>query len=177
MADDVKGKIASDSLTTFSQIVMPNDANAFGNLMGGNLMRWMDIAGVVCASKHAENAVVTASVDNVSFNHPVKQGDVVIINAKVTRAFKTSVEVYLEVYARDMLSNIPVKTNNAYFTFVALDPVNLKPTAVKPVIPVTEGEIRRYNAAARRRELRLILAGRMEPKDAKDLREFFKNLD
>lgn len=177
MEKEIIGKIVSDSKTTFTQLVMPNDTNPLGNLMGGNIMRWMDITGGICAAKHAGNFVVTASVDNVSFKSPVKVGDVVTINAQVTRAFKTSVEVFIEVFSTTMPSNIPVKTNNAYFTFVALDSKTFTPTQIPPVIPVTEDEVKRYEGASRRREVRLILGGKMDPKDAKDLRELFKNID
>lgn len=177
MESSLKGKTVNESKTVFTQIVMPNDTNPLGNLMGGNLMRWMDIAGGICAAKHSGNFVVTASVDNVSFKSPVKVGDVITINAQVTRVFNTSVEVFIEVFSTTMPSDIPVKTNNAYFTFVALDPLTFKPTPMRPVVPVSDDEVKRYEGASRRRELRLILGGKMDPKDATDLRQFFRDLD
>ena len=177
MENTIEGKTVNESKTTFTQLVMPNDANPLGNLMGGNLLRWMDIAGGICAAKHSGNFVVTASVDNVSFKSPVKVGDVITINAQVTRAFNTSVEVFIEVCTTTMPSDIPVKSNNAYLTFVALDSKTFKPTPIRPVVPVSEDEVKRYEGASRRRELRLILGGKMDAKDAKDLRDFFRNLD
>ena len=172
-----KGKKVSESKTVFTQIVMPNDANPLGNLMGGNIMRWMDIAGGICAGKHAENFPVTASVDHVSFNEPIKVGDVVTIEAQITRAFNTSMEIFIEVFKNSMPENKLTRTNHAYFTFVAIDPNTNKPCAVLPVIAEREDEINRYEGAARRRELRLILGGRMNPKDATDLRQFFRELE
>ncbi|MGE5355038.1 MAG: acyl-CoA thioesterase [Deltaproteobacteria bacterium] len=177
MENTLKGKTVNESRTTFTQIVMPNDTNPLGNLMGGNIMRWMDIAGGICASKHSGSFVVTASVDNVSFKSPVKVGDVITINAQVTRAFNTSVEVFIEVFSTTVPSDIPVKSNNAYFTFVAIDPNTFKPTPIKPVVPVSEDEVKRYEGASRRRELRLVLGGKMDPKDATDLRQYFRELD
>jgi len=177
MSSNNEGKTVDASKTVFTQLIMPNDTNPLGNLMGGNLMRWMDIAGGICAGRHANNHVVTVSVDNVSFKEPIKVGDVITINAKVTRAFNTSVEVFLEVFTTSIPSNIPKKSNNAYFTFVALNNQTLKPTKIMPVIPLTEDQVKRYDGALRRRDLRLILAGKMDPKDAKDLRQFFRDLD
>ena len=176
-SDKIKGKTVAESKTVFTQLIMPNDTNPLGNLMGGNLMRWMDIAGGICAGRHTNNNVVTVSVDNVSFKEAIKVGDVITINANVTRAFNTSVEVFLEVFTTSLSSNIPKKSNNAYFTFVALDSKTLKPTKVNPVVPLTEDEVKRYEGALRRRDLRLILAGKMDPKDAMDLRQFFRDLD
>ncbi|MEZ4908674.1 MAG: acyl-CoA thioesterase [Saprospiraceae bacterium] len=172
-----EGKKVSESYTEFTQMVMPNDANPLGNLMGGNLMRWMDIAGGICAAKHASNFVVTASVDNVSFTKPIKVGDVVTIKAQITRAFSTSMEIYIEVFKNSLPENNLIATNNAYFTFVSIDRESYKPTKIKPVIPESDKEIQRYEGASRRRELRLILGGKMDPKDAIDLRQFFRELD
>lgn len=177
MLDKREGKTVDASKTVFTQLIMPNDANPLGNLMGGNLMRWMDIAGGICAAKHANNYVVTVSVDNVSFKEPVKVGDVITINAQVTRAFNTSVEVFIEVFATSFPSNIPRKSNNAYFTFVALDSKTLQPTKTSKVIPLSEEEVKRYEGALRRRDLRLILGGKLDPKDAKNLRKFFRDLE
>lgn len=177
MNNNSEGKTVEYSKTVFTQLIMPNDANPLGNLMGGNLMRWMDIAGGICAGRHSNNHVVTVSVDNVSFKEAIKVGDVITINAKVTRAFNTSLEIFIEVFTTSFPSNIPKKSNNAYFTFVALDNKTLKPTKVAPVIPLTEDQVKRYEGALRRRDLRLILAGKMDPKDAKDLRQFFRDLD
>jgi len=170
-----KEKQVDDSKTTMTELIMPNDTNPLGNLMGGNLMHWMDIAGGICAGKHCEAYVVTASVDHVSFQEPIPLGSVISINAKVTRAFRTSVEVYLEVYASDFTGKNTVKCNHAYMTFVALDEDKKKPIEVPELRPVTPEEIKLHESAARRREVRLILSGRLKPEDAIDLRNYFKD--
>ncbi|HHH52312.1 MAG TPA: acyl-CoA thioesterase, partial [Bacteroidetes bacterium] len=131
MAENKEGKTVADSKTVYTQLIMPNDTNPLGNLMGGNLMRWMDIAAGICAAKHANSNVLTVSVDNVSFKEPIKVGDVITIKAQVTRAFTTSVEVFLEVFTSSIPSDIPKKSNNAYFTFVALDSKTMRPKKIR----------------------------------------------
>jgi len=172
----MKGKTISQSFTIMTELVMPNDTNPLGNLMGGNLMRWMDIAGAICAARHSESYVVTASVDHVSFKEAIRVGDVITLNASITRAFNSSMEVFIEVFATQLPDNEPRKSNHAYFTFVALDQHKMQPQKVPPVIPLTDEEQKRYEAALRRRDLRLVLSGRMEAKDATHLREFFSKL-
>ncbi|MBK7407594.1 MAG: acyl-CoA thioesterase [Saprospirales bacterium] len=169
----MKPKKVAESQTVMSEIVMPNDTNPLHNLMGGNLMRWMDIAAGICAGKHCENYVVTASVDHVSFQRPIPLGDVVTINASVTRAFNTSVEVYVEVFADDLKGGNARRCNHAYLTFVAVDKVTMKPCPVPPVLPLSNDEQNQFESAKRRREMRLILSGRMKPSDAPDLRSLF----
>lgn len=171
----MKAKTISESKTTMTELIMPNDTNPLGNLMGGNLMRWMDIAAGICAAKHCENHVVTASVDHISFRSPISIGEVITINASVTRAFNTSVEVYLEVFASDLINKKTRKSNHAFFTFVALE--SNKPTKVGPVSPVNEEEQKLYESAIRRRELRLVLSGRMTPAEATEIRSLFDDLD
>lgn len=170
------GKRVTASSTTMTEMIMPNDANPMGNLMGGNLLRWMDIASGICAGKHCERHVVTASVDQVSFTKPIKVGDVITLEASVTRAFRTSVEVFVEVYATDIKGHNPRRCNSAYYTFVALDQENGKPIPVPPIIPVTEIEEQRYESAPRRREMRLILAGRLKPENALEVRALFDSI-
>lgn len=172
----MEAKKVSDSTTIMTQLVMPNDTNPLGNLMGGNLLYWMDIAGGVCAGKHAEKNTVTASVDHVSFRKPIMVGDVITIHASVTRAFTTSVEVYVEVYASDIKGKNNRLCNNAYYTFVALDDETRKPTTMFPVLPLSSEEQERYESAVRRREVRLILSKRMKPENAKHLKEFFGSM-
>lgn len=167
-------KRVSDSFTTMSELVMPNDTNPQDNLMGGNMLRWMDVCCAICAGKHCARPVVTASVDNVAFRSAIKNGEVVTLEASVTRAFNTSIEVYVEVFAATMQGTHPRRTHHAYFTFVALDKDNGSPTRVPALLPLTEIEQQRYEAAARRRELRLVLAGRMKPEEAGGLRELFQ---
>ena len=146
-------KKVSDSATTFTEIVMPNDTNPMHNLMGGNLLKWMDIACGICGSKHANRIVVTAAVDNVSFNRPIKIGDIVTIHAQVTRAFNTSMEIYVEVSKENFRSHERVKCNEAFYTFVALDDDG-RPVASPEIVPENEEERSRYDSAMRRRELR-----------------------
>jgi acyl-CoA hydrolase len=172
----MKGKTVAESNTIMTELIMPNDTNPLGNLMGGNMIRWMDIAGGICAARHCDAHVVTASVDHVSFKEPIKVGEVITLNAKVTRAFNTSMEVFIEVFATAFPENEPRKSNHAYFTFVALDPKTMQPKNVPPLIPLTDEEQKRYEASLRRRDLRLVLSGRMEAKDAKELRDFFNKL-
>ena len=163
---------ASASLTIMTEIVLPNDTNVFGNLMGGRLMYWMDIAAALAAQKHCNAPVVTASVDNISFENPIKLGNAVHIEAKVTRAFNTSMEIHMKVWGEDMTQQFRYKSNEAYYTFVALDP-NRKPRPVPPVLAETDEEKKLYDGALRRRQLRLILGGKMKPDDAVELKAFF----
>lgn len=169
----MKAKTVEESKTIMTELIMPNDANPLGNLMGGNLMRWMDIAGGICGSKHCEAHVVTASVDHVSFSAPIRVGDVINIVAVVTRAFTTSLEVYIEVFATDITGNNTIRSNHAYMTFVALDKKTKKPIKVPQLQPLTAEQTKLYESAPRRREVRLVLSGRMKPQDATDLKAFF----
>ena len=165
-------KHPQQSLITMNELVLPNDTNTLNNLMGGRLLHWMDIAAAISAQKHCNRIVVTASVDNVSFSHPIKLGDVVTINAKVTRAFNTSVEVRLDVWAENIPSGHRVKSNEAYYTFVAVDQSG-RTIPVPPIIPETEEEKELFEGALRRRQLRLILGGKMKPDDATELKALF----
>lgn len=165
-------KKSSESLVLMTELVLPNDTNTFGNLMGGRLMYWMDIAAALAAMKHCAAPVVTASVDNISFESSIKLGNVVHIEAKVTRSFNTSMEVHIIVWGEDVIQQYKYKSNEAYLTFVALDP-NGKPRPVNKVIPETEEEKKLFDGALRRRQLRLILGGKMKPEDAEELRALF----
>jgi acyl-CoA hydrolase len=168
----MKGKSPQESFTIMNELVLPNDTNTLNNLMGGRLLHWMDIAAAISAQKHCNRIVVTASVDNVSFQHPIKLGDVITIEARVSRAFTTSVEVRLDVYAQNIPSGTKVKSNEAYYTFVALDQ-NGRTIPVPPLLPATDDEIELYEGALRRRQLRLILGGKMKPDDATELKALF----
>ncbi len=165
-------KKASESLVMMTELVLPNDTNNFGNLMGGRLMYWMDIAAALSALKHCAAPVVTASVDNISFETPIKIGNVVHIEAKVTRAFKSSMEVHLQVWGEDAIQQFRYKSNEAFLTFVALDP-NGKPRPVNGLVPETPEEIKLYEGALRRRQVRLILGGKLKPEDALELKALF----
>ncbi len=168
----MEGKKVSTSFTIMNEIVLPNDTNIFGNLMGGRLMYWMDIAAAIAAGKHCNAPVMTASVDNISFKTPIKLGNVVHIEAQITRSFNTSMEVHLKVWGEDPLHQYRYESNEAFLTFVALDP-NRKPRPVPPALPESEAETKLYEGALRRRQLRLILAGKMKPDDASELKALF----
>jgi len=168
-------KFARESHTIMNELVLPNDTNPLHNLMGGRLLHWMDIAAAISAQKHCNRVVVTASVDNVSFRHPIKLGDVISIEAQVTRAFNTSVEVRITVWAQNIPSATKIKSNEAFYTFVAIDENN-NTVAVPRLVPETAEEQRLYDEALYRRELRLVLAGRLKPRDAKELQNLFKEV-
>lgn len=135
-------------------------------------MHWMDIVSAIAAQKHANRIVVTASVDNISFRQPIQLGNVVTLKAQVTRAFNSSMEVRINVEAEDIPANKKFSSNSAYFTFVAVDQ-NGQPIDVPEVEPETEEEKALYEGALRRRQLRLILAGRMKPQEANELKSIF----
>ncbi len=168
----MKTKRPQDSFVMMSELVLPNDTNTLGNLMGGKLMHWMDIAAAISSQKHCNCPVVTASVDNVSFTSPIKLGNLLMIESKLTRSFHTSMEVYLRVWGEDLSAQYKYISNEAYMTFVALDP-NGKPRPVPELVPETELEKRMYDDALRRRQLRLILAGKMKTEDAGELKALF----
>lgn len=165
-------KRVQDSRTVMTEMIMPNDTNPIHNLMGGNLLRWMDIAAGVCAGKHCESYVVTVSVDYVSFEKPIPLGDVITIECVVTRAFNTSVEVFVEVFSSDIKGKNTRKCNDAYFTFVGVDD-DKRPINIPAVLPLTQEEENRYESAQKRRELRLIMSGRIEPSEAHTLKKLF----
>jgi len=163
------GKTPKESITVMTEIVLPNDTNALHNLRGGKILHWMDIASAIAAGRHSNAVVVTASVDNVSFENPIKLGDVVIATAQVTRVFNTSMETHIEVWAENLPTQTRYRCNEAYYTFVALDS-NGKPKKCAALVPETDDELRRFDGALRRRQLRLVLAGRMKPEDASELK-------
>lgn len=165
-------KQPSQSRTVMNEMVLPNDTNTLNNLMGGRLLHWMDIAAAIAAQKHAGKTVVTASVDSVSFGKCIKLGDVVTLQAEVSRSFNTSMEVHITVWAENIPSGEKFKSNEAYYTFVALDR-NGSPVKVPQLVPENEDETKRYEGALRRRQLRLILAGKMKPDEATELKALF----
>ena len=140
--------------------------------MGGNLLHWMDIAAAISANRHCRRVVVTAAVNNVSFQKPIKLGEIVIVESQVTRSFKSSMEVYLEVFVESTLTGVKSRCNEAMYTFVAVDQQGA-PTEVPKTVPETKEEKQRYDGALRRRQLRLILAGKMKPSDATELKALF----
>lgn len=170
-----KKKAAHHSVVVMTEMVLPNDTNTLNNLMGGKLMHWVDIVAAIAAQKHSNRIVVTAAADSISFKHPIALGNVVTLRAQVTRAFNSSMEVFIEVWAEDIPANKKIQTHRAFFTFVAVDQ-NGRPIEVPEVIPETPEEQELYEGALRRRQLRLVLAKRMDPKDAVELKSIF-NLD
>jgi len=167
-----KKKKSNESIVTMTELVLPNDTNTLNKLMGGRLMHWMDIVSAIAAQKHSNRIVVTASADNISFNHPIDLGDVVTLEAKVTRAFSSSMEVYIEVFAENIPANKKFKSHSAFFTFVAVDQLG-RPIDVPELIPETDQEKEMFNGALRRRQLRLVLAKKMKPEEATELKSIF----
>lgn len=172
LTDKTSEKSAKESYTEMNELVLPNDTNTFGNLMGGRLLYWMDICAAMAAQKHSNNAVVTVSVDNVSFKRSITLGEVVTIQAQVTRAFSTSMEVRMEIFAQNLPKGTKVKSNEAYYTFVAIDE-NTKPKPIPKVIPETDLERKLYGEALQRRELRLLMAGKLKHENATAIKDFF----
>jgi acyl-CoA hydrolase len=168
-----KKKYPSESMVSMTELVLPNDTNTLNNLMGGRLMHWMDIVSAIAGQKHSNSTVVTASVDNISFRSPIQLGNVVTLRAKVTRAFNSSIEIRIDVEAENIPEGKKVASNTAYFTFVAVDKDG-KPVEVPEIEPQTAEEKALFDGALRRRQLRLILAGRMKPSEAKELRSIFE---
>src|SRR3954468_16166032 len=142
----MESKTVKESFVIMTEIVLPNDTNSYGNLMGGRLMYWMDIAAALASMKHCSAPVVTASVDNISFENPIKLGNVVHIEAKVSRAFTTSMEVHLRVWGEDPVQQYRYKSNEAYYTFVALDP-NRRPRTVPELVAETDEEKKLHDGA------------------------------
>ncbi|MBS1543064.1 MAG: acyl-CoA thioesterase [Bacteroidetes bacterium] len=167
-----KQKSPRESTVSMTELVLPNDTNTLNNLMGGRLMHWMDIVSAIACQKHSNNTVVTASVDNISFRTPIQLGDVVTLRARVTRAFNSSMEVRIDVDKENIPAGQKVISHSAYFTFVAVDR-HFKPVEVPEVVPETDEEKALYDGAMRRRQLRLILAGRMKPSEASELKSLF----
>ena len=156
MKDLNQSNTISESIITMTELVLPNHTNQLGNLLGGQLMHWIDICAALASSKHAHRVCVTASVDRIDFHNPIKLGDVVTLTASVNRAFNTSMEVGVKVYSENHTKGIRRHTNSAYLTFVALDN-DSKPVNVPEIIPETKDEIRRFEEALARREKRLSL--------------------
>ena len=168
----MKSKTAQESICTNTEFVLPNDTNVLGNLMGGRLLHWMDICAAISAHRHCGRVVVTASVNNVSFNQPIKLGEIVTMEAKVSRAFNSSMEVFIDVWVENNNTGTRKKSNEAIYTFVAVDQLG-NPINVPELNPETEEEKQRYAGALRRKQLALILAGKMKPADATELKALF----
>lgn len=155
----MKTKRPSESVAHMSQLVLPNDTNVLGNLMGGNLLYWMDIVSAIAAGRHANRTVVTAAVDSVSFHSSIKLGELVLLEARVTRAFNSSMEVYIEVFAENLSNGNRRNCNTAFYTFVAVDQAGT-PIPINKIEPETDFEKQMFDEAAERREIRLKMAGK-----------------
>ena len=154
-----KGKTVDESAAKMVEVVLPNDANPLGNLLGGKVMHLIDIAGAISAQRHSRSQVVTVAVDNLDFLYPIRVGEHVILHARMTRAFRTSMEVEVQVFREDYLKGERQQTSSAFVTYVALDPTG-KPQGVPPLIVRGKEEKRRFREALGRRRQRLALAER-----------------
>jgi acyl-CoA hydrolase len=168
----MKAVKASETLAITTKIVLPNDTNTLGNLFGGQLLAWMDLIASVSAHRHSKRVVVTASVNHVSFQKPISHASIVTLEAKVSRAFNSSMEIFVDVFEENQVTGERVKCNEAIYTFVAVDQ-NGAPIQVPELIPETEEEKERFDGALRRKQLSLILAGKMKPSEATELRRLF----
>lgn len=151
----MNAKTVKNSQIEMIELVLPNDTNILGNLLGGRLMHWMDIAAALAASRHCNNVAVTAAVDDMNFHQPIQLGNIVRLKASVNRAFNTSMEVGVKVEVENIKTGENVHSHSAYLTFVSIDEITKKPVKVPEIIPETEVEKRRYIQAAQRREQRL----------------------
>ena len=147
-------KAVRESISEYSELALPNDANGLGNVLGGKVMHLVDLAAALAALRHARRPVVTASVDYMNFLHPVKIGQLILLRSSVNRVFRSSMEIGVKVWVEDLQTGAVRHTSSAYLTFVALDATG-QTVPIPPVIPETEDEKRRYEEAARRREYRL----------------------
>ena len=170
----MNAKTPSESRTITTDMVMPSETNHLNHLFGGELLARMDRAAYITARRHSRRIAVTASVNHVAFNTAIPVGSVVTIEAQISRTFKTSMEVFIDVYIEDRISGIRTKANEAIYTFVAVDDT-LKPVEVSPIEPETEIEKQRYYAALKRRQLSLVLAGKMKPSEANELKALFED--
>jgi acyl-CoA hydrolase len=168
----MKSKTSAQSKAILTEMVLPNDTNNLDNLMGGRLLHWMDIAAAISSHRHCGRIVVTASVNNVSFNQPIPRGSIVTLEAKVSRAFTSSMEVFVDVWMENSQLGSRQKCNEAIYTFVAVDQLG-KPIEIPSLIAETDEEKDRFEGALRRRQLSLILAGRMKPSEATELKALF----
>tara|TARA_R110002050_G_scaffold77855_1_gene166154 strand:- start:695 stop:1207 length:513 start_codon:yes stop_codon:yes gene_type:complete len=165
-------KTPEQSKTIMTDLVLPGETNPLNNLFGGELLARMDRAASISARRHSRRIVVTASVNHVAFNRAVPLGSVVSVEAKVSRAFKTSMEIFIDVWIEDRESGARTKANEAIYTFVAVDETG-KPVEVPEITPETKLEKERYEAALRRKQLSLLLAGKIKPSDATELKALF----
>jgi len=170
----MQAKHPKESRTTLTDLVLPSETNPLNNLFGGELLARMDRAASIAARRHSRRIVVTASVNHVAFNKAVPLGSVVTVEAAVSRAFKSSMEIFIDVWVEDRESGNRSKANEAIYTFVAVDETGA-PVPVPPLEPETALEKERYEAALRRKQLSLVLAGKMKPNEATELKALFED--
>ena len=168
----MKAKTPEESRTIMTDLVLPSETNPLNNLFGGELLARMDRAASIAARRHSRRIVVTASVNHVAFNRAIPLGSAVTVEAKVSRAFNSSMEIYIDVWTEDRESGERTKANEAIYTFVAVDETG-RPVRIPELIPETKIEKMRFDGALRRKQLSLVLAGKMKPKDATELRALF----
>ncbi len=166
-------KTPEQSKTIMTDLVLPSETNPLNNLFGGELLARMDRAASISARRHSRRIVVTASVNHVAFNRAIPLGSVVTVEAKVSRAFSSSMEIYIDVWIEDRESGERTKANEAIYTFVAVDEIG-RPVKIPPIKPETKLEKQRFDAALRRKQLSLVLAGKMKPKEATELKALFE---
>jgi acyl-CoA hydrolase len=169
---NMTSKHPSESLTVLTDLVLPSETNHLNNLFGGELLARMDRAASIAAQRHSRNITVTASVNHVAFTRAIPLGSVVTVEAKVSRSFRSSMEIFIDVWIEDRESGIRSKANEAIYTFVAVD-ASGKPVEVAPIVPETPLEQQRFDAALRRKQLSLLLAGKIKPEEATELRALF----
>lgn len=168
----MQAKTPEESRTIMTDLVLPSETNPLNNLFGGELLARMDRAASIAARRHSRRIVVTASVNHVAFNKAIPLGSVVTVEAAVSRAFKTSMEIFIDVWVEDRESGFRTKANEAIYTFVAVDETGT-PVPIPPLKPETELEEERFAAALRRKQLSLVIAGKMKPSEATELRALF----
>ncbi|WP_373057277.1 acyl-CoA thioesterase [Zunongwangia sp. H14] len=169
----MQAKTPAESRTTLTDLVLPSETNPLNNLFGGELLARMDRAASIAARRHSRRIVVTASVNHVAFNKAVPLGSVVTVEAAVSRAFKSSMEIFIDVWVEDRESGQRSKANEAIYTFVAVDETGT-PIQIPPLKPETDLEKERFAAALRRKQLSLVLAGKMKPNEATELKALFE---
>jgi len=165
-------KTPSESITIMTDMVLPGETNPLNNLFGGELLARMDRAASITARRHSRRVCVTASVNHVAFNNAIPLGSVVTVEAKVSRAFRTSMEIFLDVWIEDRESGSRIKANEAIYTFVAVDEMG-KPVEIPQIKPETDLEKERFEAALRRKQLSLVLSGKMKANEATELKALF----
>lgn len=169
----MEAKTPAESRAIQTDLVLPNETNPLNNMFGGELLARMDRVASIAARRHSRRIVVTASVNHVAFNKSIPLGSVVTVEAAISRAFKTSMEVVIDVWTEDRESGLKSKANQAIYTFVAVDETGT-PVPIPQIKPETELEQERFNAALRRKQLSLVLAGKMKAKDATELKALFE---